>query len=110
MAFADRPGYWGCDLALHIGRMRCGLTLKELGHHAGRMGIQAVSKACCRMGGKLKTDKGLQRTLARVGRFLDNGRKREYSILLIRSPALSTCREASGCREFAEAFLCMNFP
>jgi hypothetical protein len=28
-AFADRQGDWGRDLALHIGRMRCGLTLKD---------------------------------------------------------------------------------
>jgi len=72
-AFADRHGDWGRDLALRVGRMRCGLTLKELGGLAGGMGVQAVSKACDRMGDKLKTDKGLQRALARVGRFLDGG-------------------------------------
>ena len=74
-AFADRQGDWGRDLALHVGRMRCGLTLKELGHHAGGMGIQAVSKACGRMGDRLKTDKGLQRALARVRRALESGVK-----------------------------------
>ena len=74
-AFADRHGDWGRDLALHVGRMRCGLTLRELGAQAGGMGVQAVAKACCRMGDKLKTDKGLQRALAHVRRFLDSGRK-----------------------------------
>ena len=51
--------------------MRCGLTLRELGEKAGGMGVQAVAKACGRMGDKLKTDKGLQRALARARRFLD---------------------------------------
>ena len=65
-AFADRRGDWGRDLALHIGRMRCGLTLGELGGLSGAMGVQAVAKACERMGEKLKTDKRLRRELARV--------------------------------------------
>ena len=74
-AFADRKGDSGRDLALYVGRMRCGLTLNELGRHAGGMGIQAVSKACGRMGDRLKTDKGVQRTLARVRRALESGVK-----------------------------------
>ena len=73
--FADRRGDWGRDLALHVGRMRCGLTLRELGKHAGGMGVQAVAKACGRMGEKLKTDKRLQRALVRVRRSLDGGAK-----------------------------------
>jgi len=71
-AFADRQGDWGRDLALHIGRMRCGLTLKELGRRTGGMGVQAVAKACDRMGKKLITDKRLQRELARVRRSLES--------------------------------------
>jgi REP element-mobilizing transposase RayT len=74
-SFAGRQGDWGRDLALHVGRMRCGLTLRELGDRAGGMGVQAVAKACGRMGEKLKTDKGLQRMLARIRRVLDSGRK-----------------------------------
>ena len=76
-SFAGRQGDWGRDLALHVGRMRCGLTLRELGEQAGGMGVQAVAKACGRMGDKLKRDKGLQRELARVIRGLDNVRKQE---------------------------------
>jgi len=49
--------------------------MRELGDQAGGMGVQAVSKACGRMGEKLKTDKGLQRALARVRRVPDSGRK-----------------------------------
>jgi len=63
------------DLALHAGRMRCGLTLRELGEQAGGMGVQAAAKACGRIGDKLNTDKGLQRALARVRRILKRGRK-----------------------------------
>ena len=74
-AFAGRRCDWGRDLALHVGRMRCGLTLRELGEHAGGMGVQAVAKACGRMSEKLKTDKGLQRALLRVVRSLDGGLK-----------------------------------
>lgn len=74
-AFAGRQGDWGRDMALHVGRMRCGLTLRELGGQAGGMGVQAVAKACGRMGERLKTDKGLQRVLVRVRRILDSGRK-----------------------------------
>ena len=55
--------------------MRCGLTLKELGRHAGGLGVQAVAKACGRMGEKLKTDKRLQRELARVRRSLESEEK-----------------------------------
>ena len=71
-AFAGRRGDWGRDLALHVGRMRCGLTLKELGRRTGGMGVQAVAKACDRMGKKLITDKRLQRELARVRRSLES--------------------------------------
>jgi hypothetical protein len=71
----DRQGDWGRDLALHVGRMRCGLTMKELGRYAGGMGVQAVAKACGRTGEKLKTDKRLQRQLARVRRALECGGK-----------------------------------
>jgi len=34
----DRRGDWGRDLALQIGRMRCGLTLGELGGLSGHGG------------------------------------------------------------------------
>jgi len=55
--------------------MRCGLTLKELGRHAGGLGVQAVAKACGRMGDKLKSDRRLQKQLALVRRVLEGGAK-----------------------------------
>ena len=66
-AFADRKGDWGRDVALHVGRMRCGLTLGELGGHAG-MNVLAVSKAVTRLGVRLETDKPLLRIYRRVVR------------------------------------------
>jgi hypothetical protein len=68
--FAGRRGDWGRDLALHIGRMMCGLTLRELGEHAG-MNALAVSKAVTRLGSRLKTDKELQQAARQVCRKLN---------------------------------------
>jgi hypothetical protein len=39
------------------GRLKCGLTLRELGKEAGGMSIPGVAKACERMLIKLKTDR-----------------------------------------------------
>ena len=64
--FVDRKGDWGRDLALYVGRMRCGLTLGELGGKAGGMGVQAVSKAVARIKVRMRGDSGLKRKLARV--------------------------------------------
>lgn len=69
--FAERKGDWGRDLALHVGRMRCGLTLRELGAQAGGMSVHAVSKACSRMAGMLQTDRKLKAKLGQVGRVLN---------------------------------------
>lgn len=72
-AFVNRQGDWGRDLALYVGRMRCGLTLRELGEHAG-MNALAVSKAVTRLGARLKDDKKLQRASGRVVRSLSGTR------------------------------------
>ena len=69
--FAGRRGDWGRDLALYVGRMRCGLTLKGLGEQAGGLGVPAVAKAVERMAARLKTDKALHRSAARVLRLLE---------------------------------------
>jgi hypothetical protein len=71
-AFADRPGDWGRDLALQIGRKHGGMTLRELGEACG-MNAQAVSKAVTRLDARLKRDKGLQR-VARCALRMLNGR------------------------------------
>ena len=47
----------------------------ELGGLSGGMGVQAVAKACERMGEKLKTDKRLRRELARACRVIEEGKR-----------------------------------
>jgi hypothetical protein len=42
--FIGRRGDYGRDLALHIGRLKCGLTLRELGKEAGDMSVPVVAK------------------------------------------------------------------
>ena len=46
-----------CRLRKWSGRLKCGLTLRELGKEAGGMSIPGVAKACERMLIKLKTDR-----------------------------------------------------
>ena len=64
--FIGRHGDYGRDLALHIGRLKCGLTLRELGKEAGGMSVPAVAKACERMLIRLKTERTLQSVSAKV--------------------------------------------
>lgn len=73
--FVGRRGDWGRDLALYVGRLRCGLTLAELGRLAGGMGVQAVAKASGRLGVRLETDKALRRVLARIVKQLEQRQK-----------------------------------
>jgi len=56
--FVHRYGDWGRDLAVYVGRLRCGLTLKELGGYTD-MKVQAVSQAAMRIEKRLKKDKQL---------------------------------------------------
>ena len=64
--FMGRHGDYGRDLALHIGRLKCGLTLRELGKEAGNMSVPSVAKACERILKRLKTDRKMQRVSAKV--------------------------------------------
>jgi REP element-mobilizing transposase RayT len=64
--FVGRHGDYGRDLALHIGRQKCGLTLRELGKEAGGMTVPGVAKACERMAERMKVDRKIQRISAKV--------------------------------------------
>jgi REP element-mobilizing transposase RayT len=64
-AFADRKGDWGRDLALCVGRMRCGLTCSELAEKGG-LGTAAVAKAAGRMAARLADDRKLKSSLRAV--------------------------------------------
>ena len=52
--------------SLYIGRLKCGLTLRELGKEAGGMTVPSVAKACERMAKRLKSDRTIQRFSAKV--------------------------------------------
>ena len=57
-------------MALYLGRMHGGVTLRELGAQTG-MNALAVSKAVTRLGNRLATDKGLQRAARCALRMLN---------------------------------------
>ncbi len=65
----NRYGDWGRDLALYIGRLHCGLTLKALGGYAG-MSAQSVSQAAIRIRKRLATDKEIAMAYRKTIRLL----------------------------------------
>ena len=69
--FADRYGDWGRDLALWIAHRRSGLTLRELGVHAGGMDYSAVSEAIRTFERTRSARPEIRRALRRVRRILN---------------------------------------
>ncbi len=67
--FVNRHGDWGRDLALYIGRVRCGLTLKELGGYTD-INAASVSQAAIRIRKMLTEDKALARAYRKTLRIL----------------------------------------
>jgi len=57
--FVGCHGDWGRDLVLYLARQRSGLTLKQIGERAGKMGYKAVDRAVQRFKRKLEKDKKL---------------------------------------------------
>ena len=72
--FVNRYGDWGRDLAVYVGRMRCGLTLKELGGYTD-MKVQAVSQAAMRIEKNLKKDKQLRDVYKKTLKILGENEK-----------------------------------
>ena len=70
--FRDRYGDWGRDLALYLGRTRCGIKLKELGALAGGIDYVSVSSAVRRFSARLERDKTSRKLLARAVAELHN--------------------------------------
>ncbi|MEI6644540.1 MAG: transposase [bacterium] len=68
-SFINRHGDWGRDLALYIGRSRCGLTLKELGGYTD-MNAASVSQGAIRIRKMLAKDKTLAAAYRRTLRIL----------------------------------------
>ena len=71
-SFANRHGDWGRDLALYMGRLRCGLTMKELGDAVG-VSSAAAGQSVSRMGRKLSATPGLREHFSALGRILEGG-------------------------------------
>jgi hypothetical protein len=63
--FVNRHGDWGRDMALYVGRLRCGLTLKELGDYTG-MRSPAVCLGTLRVKRRLEEDKELKKDFNKV--------------------------------------------
>lgn len=68
--FVNRHGDWGRDMALYVGRLRCGLTLKELGAYTG-MRTPAVSQSALRVKRRLEKDEKLKNDFTGVLALLD---------------------------------------
>jgi len=64
-----RHGDWGRDLAWYVGRLRCGLTLRELGQQTGAK-MQSVSKAVSRIGWRVNSDDELRSAYEKVLQLL----------------------------------------
>ncbi len=70
-SFRDRHGDWGRDLALWLGRSKCGLKLRELGELAGGIDYATVSVATIRWRRRAATDKKLMRMQERAADMLN---------------------------------------
>jgi putative transposase len=70
MAFRDRYGDWGRDLALHVARRYCGIGLKALAGSAGGLDYGSVAAALQRFKRRLATDSILRETCELVKRQL----------------------------------------
>jgi len=61
--FRDQHGDWGRDLALYLGRKRCGLKLKTLGELAGGIDYVSVSGAVRRLEKRAEKEKFFKKLL-----------------------------------------------
>lgn len=61
--FRDQHGDWGRDLALYLGRKRCGLKLKALGELAGGIDYVSVSGAVRRLEQRAEKEKFFRKLL-----------------------------------------------
>jgi REP element-mobilizing transposase RayT len=70
--FRDRRGDWGRDLALYMGRKRCGLKLAELGAAAGGIGYNSAGMAVRRFAAGLRQNRDLRQWLEKAEAALCN--------------------------------------
>ena len=70
--FFDRHGDKARDMVLYLARKRSGLTLREIGEHAGGLEYKTVGKAIERFGRRIKTDGNLAKRFVKCVRQLSN--------------------------------------
>ena len=68
----DRPKDWGRDLALYLGRTRCGLKLRELGELAGGIDYATDSNRVKGFRLRLEADVALERLVRQIRHNLEN--------------------------------------
>jgi len=71
-AFVGRSKDWGRDLALYLGRTRCGLKLRELGELAGGIDYATVSNRVKGFQIQLEEDAALKRLVRQIEHNLEN--------------------------------------
>jgi putative transposase len=71
--FRDRYGDWGRDLALYLGRRRCGMKLRELAQKVGGIDYVSVAGAVRRFAGRVGKDKKLAAAVQQAAEQLNNG-------------------------------------
>jgi hypothetical protein len=70
--FRDRHRDWGRDLALYLGRTRCGLALREIGELAGGLDYRTVSWNVARFARLIEKDKQVRKSLEHVQKHIQN--------------------------------------
>ena len=73
-AFVDRYKDWGRDLALYLGRERCGLRLAELGTVAGGIDYATVSNRLRQFEAATREDPKLKRVMKQALKLLEKGK------------------------------------
>lgn len=72
-SFRDRYGDWGRDMALYLGRRRCGMKLAQLGELAGGIDYVSVGNAVKRFAMRTERDRNLRGLITKAERQLENG-------------------------------------
>ena len=70
--FRDQHKDWGRDLAVYLGRRRCGLTLRQLAKAIDGATAGAVSAAARRFRRRLETDRRLRALAEEAESYLSN--------------------------------------
>jgi hypothetical protein len=70
--FSRRPGDWGRDAALDLGRRTGRLSLAQLGQLAGGLDYAAVGQAVSRFGKRLEREPGLRQQVTKLSLQLSN--------------------------------------